>query len=425
MRPKRALVAAAVTVLTAACEFGEIAVPKGEPIVIVQAIMRPDIARQWVLVEQTLSGAVVVDSNSIEIPGDAPLLPVSGATVVVVNRTDLNDPCGATTFNENPGVPDVTVASGVYWSPAGCPAMNAGDTLELRVTTTDGAVVRGLTEVPGATALVLRVASDSVVMPGPTLELNRDVDTLKAIAEVVAGRALQLEVRRPDVTGTSTPGFWFVVDSTAMTVPGDLPDIVTALLHDTAGIPDEFLPVFAAGRYYSVTVALGDSRFFDFVRSGNIPPSGRGFINHLEGGIGVFGSVVAATSGLKVVGNLDDDREGPFRVSGTLLGVPVDVALGSYVATAGADSTELSAFVSGQWLHGTLDASADGVFRGDTLALAIEQLVPSLEDSVSTYLVAGPTVSGTTTTLTVYDSSLRVVDSLAVERPLSPVTGDR
>ncbi|MDH3458463.1 MAG: hypothetical protein OER90_16595 [Gemmatimonadota bacterium] len=407
----------AVALVATACEFGEITVPEGEPLVIVQAIMRPDLARQWVLVEQTLSGSMVIDSNSIQIPGDAPQLPLIGATVTVTNRSDPADPCGVTTFTENPGVPDIPVAAGVYWSPVGCPTMAAGDTLELLVTTSDGRVVSGVSEVPGVRSFLMRVASDSVVVPGPMLELNRDVDTLKVSAAVLAGRTLQLEVRRPDVLGVSVPGFWFVVDSTAITVPGDLPDIISVFFSDTvSGIPDEFPPVFAAGRYYSVTVALGDDRYFDFVRSGNIPPSGRGFVNNLEGGLGVFGSLVAATNQVRIVGNVDDDREGRYQLSGTLLGVPVDAQLELYVATAEADSTGLSSFVTGQWLHGLIDESADGTFRGDTLELVIVQRESAVSDSVSAYLLVGPTSSSAATTLTVYDSELRVVGGLAVER---------
>jgi hypothetical protein len=132
--------------------------------------------------------------------------------------------------------------------------------------------------------------------------------------------------------------------------------------------------------------------------------------------LGVFGSLVAATNDVRVVGTVDDDREGFYRVSGILLGVPVDAQLELYVATADQDSTALSSFVSGQWLHGAIDESADGTFRGDTLALVIEQRESSVSDSVSAYLLVGPTSPSASTTLTVYDSELRAVGSLMLER---------
>jgi hypothetical protein len=293
--------------------------------------------------------------------------------------------------------------------------MRAGDTLELRVTTPLATVV-GTTVVPGTERFILGVGPDTVTMPGPRLDLNRDVDTLFAEAVGATGRVLQIEVRRPDVTGASAPGFWFVVDSTAITVPGTLPDFFTAFEQDTSGIPDEFPPVFAAGRYYAVTVAHGDERYFDFVRSGNIPPSGRGFVNRLDGGLGVFASVIAATSDVRVVGTIDDRREGVYRLSGTLQGAAVNASLELFVATANADSTDASAYVGGTRLHGAIDERAEGGWIGDTLALVIRQSVPGIPDSVAALLVTGP-ISAGASRVAVYDPLLQLLDSLAIERP--------
>ncbi len=410
----RRVVLAPAAVLAAACEFGEVTIPAGEPIVVVQAVMRPDLPRQWVLVEQTLTGATQIDSGSVVIPGDTPQLPITGASVTVRNRSAMSDPCGTVQFVEHPG-DGPPESPGVYWGPSGCPTMHPGDTLELRVAT-PLATVGGTTVVPGADRFILGVGADTITMPGPRLDLNRDVDTLFAEAVGATGRVLQIEVRRPDVTGASAPGFWFVVDSTAITVPGTLPDFFTAFEQDTSGIPDEFPPVFAAGRYYAVTVAHGDERYFDFVRSGNIPPSGRGFVNRLDGGLGVFASVIAATSDVRVVGTIDDRREGAYRLSGTLQGTAVNASLELFVATANADSTVASAFVGGTWLHGAIDESADGGWVGDTLALVIRQVVPGIPDSVAALLVTGPVGAGASR-VAVYDPSLQLLDSLAIERP--------
>jgi hypothetical protein len=402
----------AATLLLGACEFGEITIPAEDPIVVVQAVMRPDRSHQWILVEQTLTGTVVVDSNRIEIPGDAPRLPLRGAVVDVVNRTFPADPCGVTSFIERAGA-DAT--PGVYWGPPDCPTMRPGDTLALVVRAPHGTTVRGTTEVPGVEAFTLGIGGDPVVMPGPELLLNRDADTLRAAARASVGRALQLEVRRTEVGGGTTPGFWFVVDSMAMTVPGDLPDLFTGFREDTSGIPDEFPPVFAAGRRYQVTIGVADSRYFDFVRSGNIPPSGRGFVNRLEGGIGVFGSMVAATSAVRVVGLVDDDREGTYRLSGELRGVPVAVGLEMYVARAGADSSDLSSFVAGTWVDGAIDESADGGVIGTSLTLTIVQQVPAQPDSLAAYIVTGP-LGAAATTVQVYDEQLELIGALELRR---------
>jgi hypothetical protein len=406
-----------IPLFATACEFGEVVIPDGEPLVIVQAVMRPDQARQWIVVEEALTGTQGLDSVGTIVPGVGPEIPVRGATVTVVNLNFTDDPCGATLFTEIPNVGGVPQAPGLYWGPEGCPAMRTGDTLALRVVTLAGDDVRGTTVIPGAGAMVLVVGSDSVVMPGPAIELNRDVDTLRAHVREAVGRALQLEVARPDSAGGRIPGFWFVVDSNAIKLPGNLLDFVSPFKGGVDSLPDDLPPVFAAGRTYTVTLALTDERYFDFVRSFNLPLSGRGFINQLTGGLGVFGSMITAANGVRVVGNVDDDREGAYRLHGTLLGVPVDVTLELYVAEAGADSTALSSFVTGTWLHGAIDGSADGMFRGDTLALAIFQALPTQPDSVSGYLVAGSAGFGAATTVTVYDPTLTVVDSLVLEGP--------
>ncbi len=248
------------------------------------------------------------------------------------------------------------------------------------------------------------------------------MDTLEAAIERELGRAIQLEVSRIDSAGNNVPTFWFAVDSNTMTLPGNMLDFMSALTQDSDTLPDDLPPVFAAGRYYTVTVAQPDHNYFDFIRSGNLPLSGRGFINHLQGGMGVFGSMVTEENEVRVVGVLDDDREGTYNLSGTLLGTAVDIALELYVGEAFADSTDLSAFVTGQWLHGAIDGSADGAFYGDTIAVAIFQPVPGHADSIAGYLVTGPTAPGTTSTVPVYGPTLVVVDSLELERPAIPLT---
>jgi hypothetical protein len=119
---------------------------------------------------------------------------------------------------------------------------------------------------------------------------------------------------------------------------------------------------------------------------------------------------------VRVVGTIDDRREGAYRLSGTLQGTAVNASLELFVATANADSTVASAFVGGTWLHGAIDESADGGWVGDTLALVIRQVVPGIPDSVAALLVTGPVGAGASR-VAVYDPSLQLLDSLAIERP--------
>ena len=92
---RRALSALAVVALCDACEFGETTIPDGDPIIVVHAIMRPDVSQQWIVVEQTFTG-VGSDSSGGSIPGNQPQIPISEATVTVANTSLPSDPCGLT-----------------------------------------------------------------------------------------------------------------------------------------------------------------------------------------------------------------------------------------------------------------------------------------------------------------------------------------
>lgn len=410
-----------LSLAASSCEFGEVEIPEGEPMPVVFGIMRPDLDRQWVLVEQTLTGTTAADDSFPSvIPGDSPPLPVTGATVSIANLTMENDPCGIARFTEDPADPALRRSLGLYWGPLGCPAMRAGDTLELRVETADGQVVTGRTEVVGAERMMLRVDGDSVVVPGPTLVLNRDVDTLDAEVYPTFGRAVQVEIARFDSANVPVPEFLMFLDTTAITVPGNLVNFIAEIFgEDDSTSSESRRSIFTAGRYHAVTVALMDDRFFDYMRTGNMPLSGRGFVNHLEGGMGVFGCVVASANKLKVIGDLDDDREGSYRVFGTLLAdVSVDISMELYVEAAGEDSTAMAAFVRGEWILGDIDTSVRGFFRGSDLTFTVHQAYDQDNNPywLSKLMLAGKAGDNESFTMNVYDGLGVEVGTLAVTR---------
>jgi hypothetical protein len=95
---------------------------------------------------------------------------------------------------------------------------------------------------------------------------------------------LQIEVRRARFQDDLQ--FVAVTDSLGLAIPGNVVDPFEG---------DSGSPVFQPGRSYVLTVALTDSNYYDFIRSRSDPLTGRGFINRLAGGIGVFGSVDQAS----------------------------------------------------------------------------------------------------------------------------------
>jgi hypothetical protein len=157
---------------------------------------------------------------------------------------------------------------------------------------------------------------------------------------------------------------------------GDLTDFGTKIYVDTtafrlpAQVVNTFVigdedDVFRAGRDYVVSVALTDQNYFDYSRSRNNTFTGRGFINRLTGGIGIFGSLVASSTHMKAIGNIDDPREGSYTLTGTF-GDDVTVYLrwDLYLAIE-SDSAEFSAFVDGNWLFGNVRTSVDGYLAGN------------------------------------------------------------
>jgi hypothetical protein len=110
-------------------------------------------------------------------------------------------------------------------------------------------------------------------------------------------------------------------------------------------------------------VAAADRNYFDFARSANDRFTGRGFINHLEGGIGVFGSMDPATRLLKVVTRRRTPEEGTYRIAGTVDAGPVDLTLDLYRRRIPDPAEPFSAFVTGTWVGGPLaTGSVDGWF---------------------------------------------------------------
>lgn len=269
--------------LLSACELTEVTVPEGQPRVIVQSVLAVRGRDQFVIVERSLTGAVDVGTTAEVVPPGEPRLPISGATVVLTHAGPST--CARPVDTLLPPSP----GSGIYRTSDFCsPA--PGDRVRLTVTTPEGEVVKGSTLVPGAAAVSIRLADDSATTEGQLLDLDRQRDTIRVAVDGILARALQVEVRWRDAPDSLV--VYLFSDSLGVALPGDL-------FNPFEG--DSGKPVFEVGVEYALTVAVTDSNYYDFVRSGSDPFTGRGFLNRLEGGVGVFGSVAAYTYYLRVV----------------------------------------------------------------------------------------------------------------------------
>ena len=265
------------------CELTEVTVAAGDPRVIVQAVLSAGADEQFVIVERSLSGEVPANITADAVPPGEPRLPISGATVALVHEGP--SACAAPTDT----LTQRDAGSGVYVTSTFC-ALAPQDRVRLTVVTPEGEVITGTTTVPGARSVSVLLATDSASAVGQVLELDRERDTIRVGIDAILARAMQLEVRWRD--DPDEIAVYLFTDSLGVALPGDL-------FNPFEGDSGE--PVFEVGREYSLTVAVTDTNYYDFVRSRSDPFTGRGFLNHLEGGIGVFGSVEAYTYYLRVV----------------------------------------------------------------------------------------------------------------------------
>lgn len=413
----RSLLFSCGAVLVAACELAEVEIPLGDPVVVVHGVMRPDLplgsyGSQFIILERSFTGTVdhPYTVGSVIPTEGSPKIPLDSATVQMRNLDYTADGCAdTTTFSEVPGdfrLPDLP---GVYWSPPLCPGMRAGDRLELTVLTHDGQRITGVTRVPGMTGAHYIVAGDSLPFGTDSVKtVNRDRDTVRIHVDAVAGRLLQIDMFRlgdldmflaPDRIPTAK----LLVDTVSVTLPGNLTDVFAQ------GEGDDLM---RAGRDYLMTVSLTDSNYYDFTRSSNNKFTGRGFINHLTGGVGVFGSLVATSTRLHVVGDFDDPRDGVYRLQGTVQGVDVDATVTVY-AYRSTDSTELSAFLDGDWIQERYavwepwqveNKSIDGYWDEDRLMMVIYQKRIEFKSSMMRVVVRGIRTPGRSFDVGVADS---------------------
>ena len=361
--------------LISACELTEVTVPPGESVVVVHSVLSVGQPTQFVILERSLTG---VESNLVfaGLVPPAPAgegTPIEGATVSLTHT----DPRGCATptvpLVEQPAV-DVgfgPLPSGTYVTTDLCP-LEPGDRIELLVQTVRGDVVTGSTIVPGARSVTVRMGGGA-----PTTTLRRRTDSLHIDVDPIAARALALEVGRDR---SRTPNVFFgsvltlATDTMGVTLAGDL---------ITFDDDDDGEAVFKPGRYYTLSVAVTDTNYFDFVRSFSDPLTGRGFINHIDGGVGVFGSVLTSHHDIRVVDVQVDPREGRYDITGTFNGVSVAAVLDVYLAPLN-ESGAFSAFVDGTWVDGPVATSAVGWYQFNS------QLPGSVGDYFSAeFLVVG------------------------------------
>jgi hypothetical protein len=195
-----------------------------------------------------------------------------------------------------------------------------GGAYTLRVATPEGKVITGSTVVPnGARALIDQVGQ----------AFNRDRDSV-----FLAWGEIPLAYRYAFRAESPRGPMMLFVDSLEYLISGELRNVFTE------GLPRTFVPGFLQ----TVTVGAVDKNFYDYFRSRNDIFTGRGLINHLQGGIGVFGSyVLVRGQTFRVLADQDELIEsiyqrtsGPSSVAPASLNLFVDSESGTLRQISGA-----------------------------------------------------------------------------------------
>ena len=354
------------------CEIGKVTVPASAPGVVVHAVLNAGATSQVVLLEQTLSGVATVPDTNFD--GADPIasaggLPISGATVEIVDSTGRAVRGVEDQVTSN----GVQHGTGVYRVPIAGSTLVLGARYQLRIRTPDGKAVTAFTRVPRAD-----VRSTGAL----TRTMNRDHDALDMQWTAAAStRTYAVRVETP------FGPFFLFTDSTRLRLSGDLRNLFA----------DDLQHVFIPGFRQDVLVAAVDSNFYDYYRTNNDPFTGSGIISRIDGGIGLFGSLVTMTSGtVSVVADRSAAPEGRYRlltalsagvstitqdmtvyVESPAAGAGLPTALsGRYTATAGGridgilgqqqDGVVTLSFLNNQLASRKIDTFV-GELHGDTL----------------------------------------------------------
>ena len=243
------------------CELEEVAIPRTETRVALHGVLSATATEQVMLIERTRTGLVA----SFDLDDPVLSAPLAESNALVELTTPTGQVLQAVEDNDLPE--NKGQGAGIYRFALDGAALVRGGTYRIRVQTSTGGVLNAETVVPEGTA-------EAVATP---VTFDRSQDTIVVQWPASAGaRSYFVRVETP--YGPRS----FFTDSTHIRLAGDLRNT------DDAALPRVFIPGFPQ----QVTVSAVDSNYYDWYRTHNARLTGTGVINRIDGGIGVFGSLV-------------------------------------------------------------------------------------------------------------------------------------
>jgi hypothetical protein len=183
--------------------------------------------------------------------------------------------------------------------------------------------------------------------------------------------------------------FFLFTDSLAFRLTGELRNLFAGDLQR----------VFVPGFRQDMIIAAVDSNFYDYYRTNNDPFTGAGIISRVNGGLGMFGSIVNLNTGtLTVAADITEPIEGRFRLVPTSVDLNTPTIITLYIESKAARE-DLPAALSGRYTLGGSTTRGDGIigrmFGTDVnFALVQNQLAG---DTVDVFIgeLMGDTLRGT------------------------------
>jgi len=356
------------------CEIAAVTVAPPRPTVVVHAVLNPDAVEQVILVESALTGRVEIEDSTTFDPLDpirsAGGEPISDASVRLYSDQDSIGVAATETRRFGRGTGRYVVSRTAF-------PIRTGQRYHLRIRTSAGDSVSGETRVPlpgtGWRAGMIESAT-----------LSRSTDTLRlAWSPSPDARTYAIRIETPN-------GPWFLFsDSTRFSLSGSLRNFFAD------GLPSVWYPGFVQ----PLTVVAVDRNFYDYNRSGNDPFGGTGLISSVQGGLGLFGSVVPI---LRRDVNVRDRDVAPIDARWTAIAFGSGgAAMDLWLETAGPTISTISGRVLTEvdrYVIGTLQGqdvrlvTLAGISRRDTVSLFVGRLAgDTLSGSYDPRFGLGPT----------------------------------
>ena len=255
------LAAAAAATATACVETTSVS-PDANTLV-VHAVLDPGVQHQ-IIVVQTTTGALAAQR---QVTGAVVTIATpDGRTLTAVERRDtaaVTAPLCERCFLPFPKV------TTIYDLDVGGAGLIPGGTYQLRVVVPDGRTVTGRTTIPSA-------VPSTGALPPQTFDRTRDTVSLQW-SRVAGARSYEVVVR-------STAGSYSVFADTSVVLPGTM---------QVFGNGED---VFERRLTHQLAVIAVDRNYFDYYHRTSDFFTATGLVMHLDGGIGVFGSVVTVAT---------------------------------------------------------------------------------------------------------------------------------